>query len=119
MFVCDAVVTISEFLHFPSFEGAKVSAGEALVKGKKHVTYTTPPDDSVQDIPPKSKLMKAAERPCDKVLATKERKRNKRCRKLPPMGLRLSQGVLVRKSVLWEGNSSHAPKKKIRPEQYS
>ena len=65
---------MSQLLRFPTLDGCKVSAGPPLAAGERHVLHTTAPAAAVADLPKKSKLMKKAELPFQKVRDARSKK---------------------------------------------
>ncbi|PWA86563.1 transposase (putative), gypsy type [Artemisia annua] len=102
----DEVVTMSELLRFPNLDGIKVSAGAPLAEGEKHVTHTSEPAKTLKDVPAKSKLMKKAEQPCDKVIIARKKKEEATARKAAA-----GEGG-KQKRATGEGGSSRTVKKK-------
>ncbi|GJX38539.1 hypothetical protein Tco_0251842 [Tanacetum coccineum] len=58
-------------------EGYKLAVGTLLPPGTAQVTHLTPPANRLEDIPLRTGDMVVAEMPCKKVLAEKEKKKNK------------------------------------------
>lgn len=98
---------MSQLLRFPTLENCKVSAGPPLGAGEERAVHTSPPAATVNDIPPKSKVMQRAELPCQKVIDTRRKKEEAQARKAAAGG-----GISKKRKPTGAGGSSRANKKK-------
>lgn len=97
-----AVITMSEYLELPDFEGSVVSKGDPFPEDFVRPDKTTKPLSPEKKVPAKSNLKKVVEVADDDVVAAREEKERKQREKKP---------TVKRKSAV---NSKNAPKKRKR-----
>ena len=97
-----AVVTMSEFLELPNWDGTDVVDGPPLPEDQNRPVRTVEPLPEGQNIPPKEPLMKVAEKANDDVVKAREKKE------------RENREKAAAKRKAGEGTSQAAPRKKTR-----
>ncbi|GJS71044.1 hypothetical protein Tco_0703885 [Tanacetum coccineum] len=111
-------------LSFVIVRSCEISCGDPLPEGAVHVTHTTPSAARLEDVPKKTKLTELAEKTCAKVLADKEKKKEKSALKaaqkaVQQVGSPRKTMKATGKRAAEEGGSSKPKKKQAHKEPSS